>query len=115
MERYKRRFVENNFFDFSKKNFEHGLEGKIKNTKYFIRFLWYSKIFEVEVAKILEDGSSDMILSKQDGSPAQALSYIFHTVFKIPVPKNDDISSSGLDINLMLEFLIKKYKFKMKY
>lgn len=106
---------ETKYIDFSKTRDNIFLTGFIKNKEYNIMCFWAGD-FTVRCTEI-EKGLHNLVYNKDNskgGSPAQLLSALFLTVFKIPVPKLDNEGGSGLDVNHLLDTLIKKYKFKVE-
>jgi hypothetical protein len=118
MKKYKRYQEEVKYIDFTKSNDFVELVGELKNKNYNITIQWsgHKRGLNVECSIVTENGY-EFIYGKNSNinqmSVEQTLTLLFINIFKIPVPKTDDVGS-GLDVNYMIETLIKKYKFKIK-
>jgi len=118
VERYKQFFEDSKYIDFSKDRDYIELLGNLKGKDYSITMQWSGpkQGFNVECSIVTSQGS-EFIYGKNSnihgGSVEQTLTPIFINIFKISVPKIEN-GGSGLDVNHMIETLIKKYKFKVK-
>lgn len=115
---YKSRFKESKeYINFFKDKDKVTLYGIIRGNGYLLECTWFNHNFDVFCQKEEELGIgvySPLYAgsTRQGGSPPQQISKLFKVVFNIPVPKTDNIDS-GLDVNYMIDILIKKYKFKI--
>lgn len=115
---YKSKFKEaKEYINFFKDRDKIILYGIIRDNGYLLECSWFNYNFDISCSKEEEVGVGVYNplyfgSTRQGGSPPQQISKLFKTVFNLPVPKTDSIDS-GLDVNYMLDVLIKKYKFKI--
>jgi len=92
------------------------LEGDVKNKTYRVYIRWESKKKDLYVEVVEKtDGGFLPIFSRDTnihgGSAEQCLAQVYNH-FKFKVPK-DDSMGSGLNLDLMVRTLQKKYNFKL--
>lgn len=104
---------EKNFIDLSKLKDTIKLSGRYNDVEYNAIIFYENSNC---ILKLLENSGNGWSLSfiidteKTGGSIHQAMAQVFNHL-KIKIPKSER-TSSGLDINYMIEVLIKKYKFE---
>jgi len=121
--KYKRQFKESKMYiDFGKEKDLIKLDGVIKGKEYSLSIKWFKNTGLWVICFLATQGKGKIkkfyepiyrnSQEEDGGSPPQKLSPLFLNIFKIPVPKTDEFGS-GLDLNYMVDTLIKKYKFEI--
>jgi hypothetical protein len=106
---------EKNSMNLSKIKDNIELTGNYNDIKYLIRIFFENGNCVLRMVEDSGKGWSPVLsldTEKTGGSVHQAMAQVFNHL-KIKIPKSDT-TSSGLDINHMIEVLIKKYKFEGK-
>jgi len=121
MKKYKPLLKENyKYIDFTKDHSFINLFGELHGKEYNLNINWTGAKHGLNISCSLVnrkngniesyDHITDISSYTHNTSPEQVLSLVFIKILKLPVPKTDN-SGSGLDVNHMIDTLIKKYKF----